>query len=100
MENLLKEYQDRINNNSVQLKSVKKRLFASSMVRLMVFLLTFFAVYLWFGNTPIVILSLVIGIGVFLFLISKHTDLIKVRKYLQAVIDINQRIMNCEFIIN
>jgi len=83
-------YSDKISSSSVLLKALKKKLFISSMVRLSVFIGTALVVYLFFGNTPFVIVSLLVGIGIFLFLVSKHTDLVREKKYLEAIIDVNQ----------
>ena len=87
-------YQDKILNNNTKLRLIKKKLLVSSMLRLSVFLATFFSMYLMFGNTPIVILILILGIVIFLFLISKHTDLLATKNYLQAVIEINKNEIN------
>jgi len=94
MEAKLTIYSENISINSIQLKSLKKKLFISSMVRLLIFITTGLFVYLFFGNTPIVIVSMLIGISIFLFLISKHTDLIGKKKYLEAIIEVNQNEIN------
>jgi len=94
MQNIINTYTQNITTNSLKLKSIKKKLLVSSMVRLSIFLVTAFTMYYFFGNTPIVILSMVLGIAVFLFLISKHTDLVKTKKYLQAIIEVNQNEIN------
>lgn len=94
MSNNLTIYSENISTNSILLKALKKKLFISSMVRLSIFLITATLVYLFFRNTPVVISSLIGGIALFLFLISKHTDLIKTKKYLEAVIEINQDEIN------
>ena len=88
------KYQEKISKNSIKLKSIKKKLLASSMIRLSVFLATAFGMYFTFGNTPIVILILILGVVIFLFLISKHTDLLSKKKYLQTIININQNEIN------
>ncbi len=90
MQNILTTYSENILTHSVLLKSLKKKLFLSSMIRLSVFLITFLMAYLFFGNTPVVIVSILLGISVFLFLISKHTDLVREKKYLEAIIEVNQ----------
>jgi len=94
MQNTLQKYNQNITSNSLKLKTVKKQLLISSMIRLSVFLVTFGLTYFFFGNTPIVILSLVVGIAIFLFLVSKHTDLVNVKKYLIAIIEVNQNEIN------
>jgi hypothetical protein len=91
MQNQLNIYSENISTNSVHLKALKKKLLMSSMIRLSVFLLTALVVYLFFGNTPIVIVSMLIGISVFLLLVSKHTDLVGKKRYLEAIIEVNQQ---------
>ena len=90
MQNQLNIYSENISTNSVLLKALKKKLLMSSMIRLSVFLLTALVVYIFFGNTPIVIISMLIGISIFLILVSKHTDLVGKKRYLEAIIEINQ----------
>jgi hypothetical protein len=90
MNELIKKYNNKIESNSIKLKSIKKKLLLSSMIRLGIFIISFSCAYYFFGNTPVVILSVVLGIIAFLLLLSKHTDLIKVKKYLQAIIEINE----------
>ena len=90
MEQNLTIYSDNISSNTIVLKVLKKKLFISYMIRLSIFVITGLLAYFFFGNTPIVIVSLIVGIGVFLFLVSKHTDLVKKKKYLEAIIEVNQ----------
>ena len=94
MQDNLNIYSENISTHSVLLKSLKRKLFISSMVRLSIFLITAFVAYTFFGNTPIVIVSILSGITVFLLLISKHTDLVKTKKYLEAIIAVNQDEIN------
>ncbi|MEE9349230.1 MAG: DNA mismatch repair protein MutS [Flavobacteriaceae bacterium] len=72
------------------LSTVKKRLVSSSILRLVVFGLISFGVYFFFGNTKIVMPILLIGIAIFLFLVSKHTDLQHQKDKISALININQ----------
>lgn len=90
MSELEKKYQDYIDLNTVKLKATKKKLLLTSMIRLAIFLIAFGNAYYFFGNTPLVILSVVLGITGFLLLLSKHTDLITVKTYLQTIISINE----------
>ena len=73
-----------------QLHQIKKKLTLLSIFRLLVFGLIVFAIYLFFGNAKIMILSIFVGIAVFLFLVSKHSDLQFYKDKLSALIKINQ----------
>ncbi|TQD38856.1 MutS-related protein [Haloflavibacter putidus] len=83
-------YTKRLQDFEQDLKQLKKKLFASSMLRLLIFLLTVFGVYIAFGNTPYVMGVLVLGIGLFLSLISRHANLQYKKEKLQQLIAINQ----------
>lgn len=90
MTHLIEKYNNNIELNSIKLKLVKKKLLVSSMIRLVIFIVSFSSAYYFFGNTPIVILSIVLGIVSFLLLLSKHTDLVSEKRYLQTIIEINE----------
>ncbi len=73
-----------------ELVQLKKKLTLSSSTRLLTFLGTIFGVYLFFGNTLFMILSVVIGIALFVFLIFKHEKLVYKSNFAKAVIHINE----------
>ncbi|VAW12106.1 MutS-related protein, family 1 [hydrothermal vent metagenome] len=90
MQDLTSFYTGQIKKYSDQLSKVKKQLFASSMVRLAIFILAAVAIYTVFGSTKIVVVIVVVTIVLFLFLVSRHTDLKYQRDKLQSLIDINK----------
>ncbi|WP_196890919.1 MutS-related protein [Aureivirga marina] len=80
-------------------QELKKKLIYSSIIRFTVFLLTVFALYYYFGDAKFMIGSLIIGISLFLFLVSKHTDLQRKRNEINSKIAINDlelKILNKE----
>ena len=80
--------------------SLKKKLATSSTLRLLVFLGTSLGVYFFFNNTNAVIVIAVLGIAIFLYLISKHTDLQHKRDLTKALIKINKielKVLNGDF---
>jgi ABC-type multidrug transport system fused ATPase/permease subunit len=83
-------YQQNITNNQVTLKSIKKQLFLSSMVRLVTFILAFYVVMSYFENTTLVISVIVGWIVLFLLMLSKHSDLQNKKKYLLSLIELNK----------
>jgi len=84
-------YTSQIDTFESQLKSIKQKLFASSMLRLGVFVLMCYGVYFYFGDARMVFGVIVAGIVLFLFLISRHSDLSFQKKLLQELIAINKK---------
>ena len=83
-------YRNEINIFSIQLKEIKQKLLRLALIRLFVFLLTVFGVYYCIDipKWPVVIgLS---GFVMFLYLVSKYTDLKENRKTIAYLIKINQ----------
>lgn len=83
-------YQSQLQKYSTELSKLKKQLFASSMVRLSVFLLAILGVYLLYGNTKLVAAVLLVAVVAFLYLVSRHTDLQKKRDKIKELIRINR----------
>ena len=90
MHDLLSFYQGHIKKYSTQLSQIKKQLFASSMIRLVVFCLATLGIYLVFGSTKWVVAILLFTIVLFIFLVSRHTNLQYKRDKLKALIAINE----------
>jgi len=84
-------YTAQIDTFKKQLKNSKKKLFASSMLRLALFLLACYGVYFYFGDAKMVMGVLIVGIALFLFLISRHSDLSFHKKLLQKLIALNEK---------
>ncbi len=71
-------------------KKISKKLAFSSTLRLIVFLAICAMVYFFFGSINILLPLGIALIAVFIFLISRHTDLKKEKEKLKALIDINK----------
>jgi len=84
-------YTSQIETFQKQLSSLKKKLFASSMIRLGLFFLMCYGVYFFFGDARGVIAVIVLGSALFLFLISRHSDLSFQKKLLQELISLNKK---------
>ncbi len=82
-------YKNKIEKATVALKKVKKQLSTSSTIRLITFLLLAFLIYIFFGNTKLVLGIILAGIVLFLFLVSRHTDLLYKKDKLAAILKIN-----------
>ncbi|MBC9795655.1 MutS-related protein [Sinomicrobium weinanense] len=90
MNSPLSVYRQNIKQYREELSRVKKQLFTFSMLRLAVFLVLAFLVYRFFGNARLLIVSLLIGIGVFLFLVTRHANLRQQKRKLQELILLNE----------
>ncbi len=83
-------YTEQIKKHKTALSLVKRRLFASSMIRLAVFASAAIGIYFLFGNTPMVWGIVLVTFILFLFLVSRHTDLQYRRDKLLALIQMNE----------
>ncbi len=90
MNSLPEYYSHQITKYKTKLAAVKKQLFASSMLRLIIFVLSAVSVYFVFGNTKLVLGIVLLTIILFLFLVSRHSDLQYKRDKLLALIGINE----------
>ena len=89
MQNLSSFYTSEIEKYTQELSTIKKQLFASSMIRLCVFVLAIFGIYFFFGNAKLTLGVLLLTIVVFLVLVSRHSNLQYKRDKLKAIIAIN-----------
>ncbi|PKP25306.1 MAG: DNA mismatch repair protein MutS [Bacteroidetes bacterium HGW-Bacteroidetes-2] len=87
-------YTEQIDILKKQLKNSKQKLFASSMLRLALFLIICYGVYFYFGDAKMVIGVLIVGIALFLFLISRHSNISFHKKILQKLITLNKKEIN------
>ncbi len=95
MQNPLEFYQSEKKHFEENLANLKQKLMHISAFRLSVFLLTAFAIYFFFGNTPFVLGSLFIGISLFIFLVTKHSSLVAQRRETEELIHINETEIEC-----
>ncbi|MGB8706077.1 MAG: DNA mismatch repair protein MutS [Gillisia sp.] len=72
------------------LKKANSKLFLSSMLRLAVFLLTVVGIYFYFSEWKLAVTIAVLGFGIFLFLVSRHSDLKYNRDKIQELLNINE----------
>ena len=100
MQDLASFYQGHIDKHTKALSQVTEQLLVSSIVRLSVFALTAFGMYLLFGNPKLVLAVALGGISLFLFLVSRHTNLKYKRNKLIALKKINEteiRVLDRDF---
>jgi len=72
------------------LKEANKQLNLSSMLRLILFLGTAFGIYYFYPNWKIAALIGVVGFGIFLFLVSRHSDLKYKRNKIDELVKLNE----------
>ncbi len=90
MQKPIEFYKSEKQNFEKELSSLKKKLTTYSTLRLLLFLGVAAGVYLFFGNSKLILIVLLIGIPLFLYLVSKHSDLKEKRDLLKKLIQINK----------
>ncbi|MEC7782295.1 MAG: DNA mismatch repair protein MutS [Bacteroidota bacterium] len=83
-------YTSKITIYREQLKKMQALLLSSSMIRLAVFLIGVAAIYFLWRNTRVILAIIVAEIALFLFLVSRHSQLKYKRDFLQEMISINE----------
>lgn len=89
MDNLQQFYTNKVKGFSTQIEALNKTLFTFSLLRLVIFLSTIVAIYFASVNAKYVIGVLCVGIPLFLFLVSKYSNLKHQKEKLEALKDIN-----------
>ena len=74
-----------------KVSSLKRKLALSSTLRLIVFLLTVLGIYFYSGNSKVLVPTLVIGIGVFLYLLFRHSSLQDEKRLFEKLVAINKK---------
>lgn len=83
-------YEEHRDIYQAEASSLQKRLTLYSVLRIVVFILTGFGVYVTFYNWTIAIAIALLGILLFIYFLSKYTDLKTQRQLQLALVDINQ----------
>ncbi|MEG9327830.1 DNA mismatch repair protein MutS [Salinimicrobium catena] len=83
-------YNSQIDHYKSHLSKAAQKLAFSSLLRLAVFLATAYFVYHFFGNGTVIVGVLVVGIALFLFLVSRHSNLKYERDKFRELIRINE----------
>ncbi|MEK6152193.1 DNA mismatch repair protein MutS [Flavobacteriaceae bacterium 3-367] len=91
MEELKSFYNRQIQSHQEEWSRVKRQLYGSSMLRLAIFLAAVFGLYLLYGNAKGTLAVLLLTLVLFIFLVSRHTDLQYKRDKLAKLIHINQK---------
>ncbi len=100
METLIHTYNQRIETHNSLASALQKKLFASSMFRLVVFVAGAVAVYYLWAYWQVAVAIAVATFALFLFLVSRHENLKQQRNYHRAMVAINEReiqVLNGDF---
>ncbi len=81
MQNPSSFYKEQLKKHNAESKRIYKQMGLFSMLRLSVFVMAAFGIYLTFQNWQIAVIISVLGIAIFLFLLSRYTDL-KAQRFL------------------
>lgn len=84
-------YQEQKESNLQKLAEIKRKLLLSSVLRLLVFLVICFTIYYLYGSVNIMLPLVFAEIGLFLFLISRHTNLKKGSDKIKELIKLNEK---------
>ncbi|MEW4923617.1 DNA mismatch repair protein MutS [Algibacter sp. 2305UL17-15] len=90
MNNPQSYYKEHLEEYQSEVKKLYKRMTTLSMLRLTVFVAAAFGVYLVFSQWQIALLIGVIGVAVFIYFLSKHTDVKRQRDFNKALVAINE----------
>lgn len=90
MNNPTEFYNSQINKYQKHLESASGKLSISSLLRLFIFLAIVLVIYFFFGNITVLVPALLVGIGIFVYLVSKHSDLRYERDKYRELISINE----------
>ena len=83
-------YQEQLENHQTAVKTLNKKLFTFSMLRLGIFLATVIAVYLTFHNWQIATGIGILGTALFIFTLAKYTDIKYQRNLHKALVALNE----------
>ncbi|MAZ71859.1 MAG: DNA mismatch repair protein MutS [Flavobacteriaceae bacterium] len=83
-------YQTQLAQHNQLLDKLKKQLAVSSTLRVVLFIAVCVAVYVAFGNIKMVISSIVVGIALFVYMVSRHSTLQYKRDLAKALIHGNE----------
>ena len=87
-------YKTQLETHNLQVKRLKKQLLSLSTLRLIVFLVTGFGIYFFFSQWQISAVIAVVGITLFIYLVSKYTDIQAKKNLENALVSINKEELN------
>jgi len=90
MNNPSQFYNEQLQIHKKSLEAIKRQLNTSSLLRLLVFLILAFGIYLAFGQPQLIVAISILGVAIFLFLVTRHGKLQYKRDLIKKCIAINE----------
>lgn len=90
MDNPQKYYQEHLDTYKAEVEKLYDRMTTLSLLRLIVFVVTGFGIYISFQNWQVALVIAIVGIAVFAYLLSKYTDVKAQRNLNKALVRINE----------
>src|SRR5690606_677722 len=90
MNHPLQYYHEHLEIYKTQVNKLYKRMTALSLYRLLVFVFMVFSIYYMFGHWQVAVSIAVLGIAIFLYLLSKYNDVKAQRQFNEALMKINE----------
>ncbi|MFB9055450.1 DNA mismatch repair protein MutS [Mariniflexile ostreae] len=90
MNHYLKYYHDHAAKYQAEAQKLFKKMTALSLLRLLVFILTVLGVYITYEYWQVALVIGVLGIAVFLFMLSKYTNIKALRAFKKALVSVNE----------
>ncbi|CAH8284690.1 MutS-like protein [Mariniflexile fucanivorans] len=90
MKNPLAYYEKHLEIYNQEVKALYKKMTALSLYRSLVFVFTGFGIYTFFGNWQLAVFIGILGIAIFLYLLSKYNDIKAKRRFNEALVVINE----------
>lgn len=89
-------YKEHLEKYKTEAQKLHKQMITLSMLRLLVFVAMGFGIYFTFQNWQVALVIGVLGIAVFLFLLSKYNNIKRVRSFNNALVSINEEEIEIE----
>ncbi|TXE18312.1 DNA mismatch repair protein MutS [Psychroserpens burtonensis] len=90
MDHSITFYKNQLEKHIIKVSTLKKQLLTYSLLRLITFLVTGFAIYIVLPNWQTAIATGVLGIAIFIFLLSKYTNKKAKRELHKSLVTINE----------
>lgn len=90
MDQTLKYYQEHLGIYKAQAQKLHKKMTALSLYRLIVFVAVVFGVYYLFNEWQVALIVVVVGVSLFLYLLSKYNDVKAQKQFHEALVKINE----------
>ena len=89
-------YKEHLEKYKTEAQKLHKQMITLSMLRLLVFVAMGFGIYFTFQNWQVALVIGVLGIVIFLFLLSKYNNIKRVRSFNNALVSINEEEIEIE----